>query len=144
MLKKIPPVISPELMKVLMEMGHGEEVCLADGNFPSAGMGKRVVRLDGHGAEEVLEAVLKFFPLDTFVEKPVSLMETVSDDEPKPKIWDDYERIIRNSEEAEAFRGFEMVERFEFYERAKKCFAVVATGETALYANIILKKGVFV
>ncbi len=142
MLKKIPPVISPDLMKVLMEMGHGDEICLADGNFPSENIGKRVVRLDGHGAEQILEAVLKFFPLDTFVERPVMLMQTV--DGSVPEIWGGYRSIIQESEEKKAFTDFEMIERFAFYERAKTCFAVVATGETKLYANIILKKGVVV
>ncbi len=142
MLKKIPSIISPELLHVLMEMGHGDEICLADGNFPAASMGKCVVRLDGHGTEAILRAVLEFFPLDTFVEKPVALMRTVSDNEPQPEIWGKYRWIIETSEEKEAFPGFEMMERFAFYERAKECFAVVATGESALYANIILKKGV--
>lgn len=142
MLKKIPPIISPELLHVLMEMGHGDEICLADGNFPAASMGKRVVRLDGHGAGAILKAILAYFPLDTFVEKPVALMRTVSDTEPQPTIWGSYQRIIEDSEEKAAFSGFDMVERFAFYDRAKDCFAVVATGEGALYANIILKKGV--
>lgn len=142
MLKKIPPVISPELLHVLMEMGHGDELCLGDGNFPSTSMGKRVVRLDGHGTEVILKAILEYFPLDTFVEKPVALMRTVSDTEPQPVIWGSYQKIIEDSEEKKAFSGFDMVERFAFYERAKNCFAVVATGEGALYANIILKKGV--
>lgn len=144
MLKNIPAVISPELMKVLMEMGHGDEICLADGNFPCESFGKRVVRLDGHGAEEVLKAVLKFLPLDTFVDNSVFLMQMVSDEQPKPEIWNKYKSIINESDEAKVFTGFEMIERFAFYERAKKCYAVVATGETALYANIILKKGVVV
>ncbi len=142
MLKKIPSVISPELMKVLMEMGHGDEICLADGNFPAAGIGKRVVRLDGHGIEEILSAVLTFFPLDMFVERPVSLMKTVSESEAQPDIWGKYEQIIKSGEENKAFSEFEMVERFAFYERTKNCYAVVATGETAIYANMILKKGI--
>ena len=144
MLKNIPSVISPELMKVLMEMGHGDEICLADGNFPAASIGKRVVRLDGHGIEEILIAVLKFFPLDTFVERPVSLMKTLSKSEAKPDIWGKYEQIIKSGEENKAFSEFEIVERFAFYERAKNCYAVVATGETAIYANMILKKGIVV
>jgi L-fucose mutarotase len=142
MLKKIPPIISPDLMKVLMEMGHGDEICLADGNFPSESMGKRVVRLDGHGIEEILEAILAFFPLDTFADNSVFLMQTVSEAEPVPQIWSSYRNIIESSEEKAVFDDFGMIERFEFYERAKKCYAVVATGESALYANIVLKKGV--
>lgn len=141
MLKKIPAVLSPELMKVLMEMGHGDEICIADGNFPAETMGKRVVRADGHGAEEILKAILEFLPLDSFVEKPVMLMKTVNENEEQPKIWARYRRIIEESGET-AFSDFEKIERFAFYERAKNCFCVVATGEKALYANIILKKGV--
>jgi L-fucose mutarotase len=144
MLKKIPAIVSPALIKVLMEMGHGDEICLADGNFPSQSMGKRVVRLDGHGTPEILKAILEYFPLDTFVKSPVMLMETVGDNTPQPEIWNEYKQVIEQSEEASAFGEFEMIERFDFYERAKECFAVVATGETALYANIILKKGVVV
>jgi L-fucose mutarotase len=142
MLKKIPTVISPDLMYVLMEMGHGDELCLGDGNFPAVNYGQRVVRLDGHGIEEILPAILEFFPLDNFVEKPVALMKTVNESDPQPVIWESYKKIIESSEEKAVFSGFEMVERFAFYERAKQCFAVVATGESAVYANIILKKGV--
>ena len=144
MLKKIPSVISPELIKVLMEMGHGDELCLADGNFPAAGIGKRIVRLDGHGIEEILSAILEFFPLDTFVECSVSLVKPVSESNRQPGIWGKYEQIINSGEEKKAFSGFEMVERFAFYERAKNCYAVVATGETAIYSNMILKKGIVV
>ena len=144
MLKRIPAIVSPELIKVLMEMGHGDEICLADGNFPSASMGKRVVRLDGHGTPEILKAILEYFPLDTFVQSPVALMETVDSSAPRPQIWDEYARTIKASDEEFAFKEFDMVERFAFYERAKECYAVVATGETALYANIILKKGVVI
>lgn len=144
MLKKIPAIVSPALIKVLMEMGHGDEICLADGNFPSQSMGKRVVRLDGHGTRDILKAILEYFPLDTFTQRPVMLMEMVDEKTPQPKIWGEYRKIIEQSEEGKAFAEFEMIERFAYYERAKECYAVVATGETALYANIILKKGVVV
>ncbi len=140
MLKNIPNVLSPELLKILMEMGHGDELVIADGNFPAASMAKRLIRLDGHGVCEVLSATLKLFPLDTFVEKPVGLMEVVPGDNIQPTIWNDYERIINES--GEPFNSFEFIERFDFYTRARKAFAVVATSESALYANIILKKGV--
>ena len=140
MLKNIPNILSPELLKILMEMGHGDELVIADGNFPAATMAKRLVRLDGHGVPEVLEAVLKLFPLDTYDEKPVSLMEVVYGDNVKPTIWNDYEKIIKES--GESFNSFGFIERFNFYNRAKEAFAVVATSESALYANIILKKGV--
>ena len=140
MLKNIPEVISPELMKALMEMGHGDEIVLADGNFPAASIAQKLLRCDGHGIGEILEAVLKFFPLDRYVERPVALMAVVPGDKTKPTIWEEYRKIIKAS--GEKFSDFEFVERFAFYERAKKAYAVVASGEKALYANIILKKGV--
>lgn len=139
MLKGISPVISPELIKILMEMGHGDEICIGDGNFPAASVGKRLVRLDGHGVTEVLDAILKLFPLDTYVEKPVALMSVVPGDDVDPVIWKEYERVIR---ENEGEKNIEYLERFAFYERARQCYCVIATGESALYANIILKKGV--
>jgi len=140
MLKNIPPILSPELLKVLMEMGHGDEIVLADGNFPAASVAQRLLRCDGHGVPELLEAVLKFFPLDIYVEKPVGLMAVVPGDKTQPTIWETYRTIVRNS--GERFSDFEFIERFAFYERAKKAYAVVATSEKALYANVILKKGV--
>lgn len=140
MLKNIPKIMSPELLMTLMEMGHGDEIVIADGNFPAETIGKRVVRCDGHGVTELLDAVMQFFPLDTYTEKPVMLMEVVKGDPIVPTIWEDYKAII-NKYEPENCK-IEMIERFEFYERAKKAYAVVATGEEAVYANIILKKGV--
>lgn len=140
MLKNIPSIISPELLKILMEMGHGDEIVIGDGNFPAASMAQRLVRLDGHGVNEILDAVLKLMPLDTYVEAPVALMDN-GDAENLPPIWADYKNTV-NVNEGE--KNFELVERFAFYERAKKAYAVVATGETAIYANIILKKGVVI
>ncbi len=142
MLKNIPTILSPDLLKILMEMGHGDEIVVADGNFPSASIAQRLVRLDGHGVPEILEAVLKLFPLDTYVERPVSLMAVTPGDKIQPVIWEEYRKIIQESKEP--FKEFEYVERFAFYERARKAYVVVATGESALYANIILKKGVVV
>ncbi len=139
MLKGISPILSPELLKILMEMGHGDEITIGDGNFPSASIGKRVVRLDGHGVTEILDAILKLFPLDTYVQKPVALMSVVPGDNVEPVIWKDYERVIR---ENEGEREIEFIDRFGFYERARQSYCVIATGESALYANIILKKGV--
>lgn len=140
MLKGIPPIISPELLMVLMEMGHGDEIVLADGNFPAASMAQRLLRADGHGVPELLEAILKLLPLDTYVANPVALMAVVPGDTTKPTIWEDYRKIIAAS--GEKFSEFEFVERFDFYERARGAYAVVATGERALYANVILTKGV--
>lgn len=142
MLKGIPKLISPELMKILMEMGHGDELVISDGNFPAASIAQRLVRADGHNVPEVLDAILRFFPLDPYVEKPVALMEVVPGDTVKTPIWDEYRKVV--GEHAPQFSGFEHVERFAFYERAKNAYAVLATGESALYANIILKKGVVV
>jgi L-fucose mutarotase len=140
MLKGIPSILSPELLKILMEMGHGDEIVLADGNFPAASCAQRLVRADGHGVPELLDAILSLFPLDTFVDRPVSLMAVVPGDPTRPIIWEEYRSIV-NRHESHA-SDFEFVERFAFYERAKKAYAIVATGEKALYANIILKKGV--
>jgi L-fucose mutarotase len=140
MLKNVPPILSPDLMKVLMEMGHGDEVVLADGNFPAASVARRLLRCDGHGVPQLLEAVLKFFPLDVYVDRPVALMSVVPGDDTKPTIWEDYRKIVAAS--GEQFSDFEFVERFAFYERAHRAYAVVATSEKALYANVILKKGV--
>jgi len=142
MLKNIPSILSPELLKVLMEMGHGDELVIADGNFPAASIAQRLIRLDGHEIPRILEAILAFFPLDTYVKLPVGLMAVTPGDPVKPIIWNEYRKIILESKEP--FTEFDYIERFAFYERAKKAYAVVATGESALYANIILKKGVVV
>lgn len=141
MLKNIPSILSPELLKILMEMGHGDELVISDGNFPAASMAQRLVRLDGHGVPEVLEAVLSLMPLDIYVDAPIALMEVVKGDSYVPTIWDTYKKIVV---EKEGDKKIENVERFAFYDRAKQAYAVVATGETSLYANIILKKGVVV
>ena len=138
MLKGIPSVLQPELLKILMEMGHGDEIVIADGNFPGAGIAKKLVRCDGNGVVEILEAVLRFFPLDSFVKAPVTLMAVVQGDDYVPHIQQRYREIIDKNGGA----GIELLERFAFYERAKNAYAVITTGETARYANIILKKGV--
>jgi L-fucose mutarotase len=140
MLKGIPPIISPDLMKVLMEMGHGDEIVLAAANFPAASNAQRLIRCDGHNIPDLLEVILKFMPLDTFVESPVTLMSVVPGDDVNPTIWKDYRSIVRKC--FEGFKDFEFLDRFGFYERARKAYAIVATSELALYPNIILKKGV--
>ena len=143
MLKKVPKILSPELVKVLMEMGHGDEIVLADGNFPAVTCGQRVVRCDGHGVPELLDAILELMPLDVkYSEKPVGLMEVAAGDNYEPVIWNTYKGILARHENPAP--NIEYTERFTFYERAKKAFAVVTTGEEALYANILLKKGVVV
>lgn len=143
MLKGIPGVISPELLYALSQMGHGDELVIADGNFPCHSVGKDaiVVRADGHGVPEILDAVLKLIPLDTYTEKPVALMEVVKGDTcGTPQIWSEYEKIL-NEYEPDC-HNTEYMERFAFYERAKKAYLIIATGEKAIYANILLKKGV--
>ena len=145
MLKGIPPIISPELLKVLCEMGHSDRIVIGDGNFPAETMGKNaiVIRCDGHGVPELLDAILQVFPLDTYVEKPVSLMQVMPGDTVETPIWDTYKEIVAKHDP----RGSEAIgeiERFAFYEETKKAYAVIATGETALYANIMLQKGVVV
>lgn len=137
MLKGIPNIISPELLKILAEMGHGDEIVIGDGNFPGQRINEKCVRCDGHGVPEILEAILKIFPLDTY-QKPVYLMEKVPGDTVETPIWDTYAEIIKPYTDEK----MENIERFEFYERAKNAYAVVMSGESALYANIILKKGV--
>lgn len=143
MLKGISPILSPELLKVLCEMGHGDRIVLSDGNFPIGSMGKdaHVVRLDGHGTAAVLEAILQVFPLDTYVEQPVTLMQVMPGDTVETPIWDEYKAIIA----AHDGRGADTVrhvERFAFYDEARTAYAIIATGEKALYANMILQKGV--
>lgn len=139
MLKKIPKLLSPELVRILLEMGHGDEIVLADANFPGHSLHSRVIRYDGIGIPRLLEAILELLPLDHYAENQAVLMGVVPDDPTVPVIWDTYREIISGFD-AKTVIGQE--ERFAFYERAKSASAVVVTGEEALYGNIILKKGV--
>ena len=139
MLKNIPSIISPELLKILHEMGHSDEIVIGDGNFPAASNAKRLVRADGHGVPELLDAILQLFPLDTYVEAPVMLMQVTPGDDVDPVIWKEYRKIVDKHQDDV---NFEEIERFAFYERARDAYAIVATGESALYANVILKNGV--
>ena len=143
MLKGIPKILSPELLKVLCEMGHSDRLVIADGNFPSESMGKnaKVIRCDGHGVSELLEAILTVFPLDTYVETPVSLMQVMPGDNVETPIWDEYKEIITKHDER-GEKAIGQTERFAFYEETKTAYAIIATGESALYANIMLQKGV--
>lgn len=143
MLKGIPSIISPDLLKALAEMGHGDNLVIADGNFPAESVGKNsiVIRADGHGVPEILDAVLSLIPLDSYVEKPVALMEVVPGDTcGTPEIWNTYKDILNKHEPDNC--EIEMTERFAFYEKAKNAYLIIATGETAIYANIMLQKGV--
>ncbi|RJW27000.1 L-fucose mutarotase [Ruthenibacterium lactatiformans] len=142
MLKGISPLLSPELLKVLCEMGHGDELVIADGNFPAESIGKNaiVIRADGHGVPEMLDAILQLIPLDQYVDQPAALMKVVPGDPVVPVIWDEYRALLKKH--GEDPDKVEMMERFAFYDRAKNAYAVIATGETAIYANVLLKKGV--
>lgn len=138
MLKNIPKALSPELLKILCEMGHGDEIVIADGNFPSSSMNTRVIRADGIHASVILEGILTLMPLDQYDSNNFILMEVVKGDRVVPVIWKEYEEILSRFE---TNAQINKMERFMFYERAKKAYAVIATGEPAQYANIILKKG---
>jgi L-fucose mutarotase len=138
MLKNIPVIISPDLLYSMMKMGHGDELVLADGDFPVETFSNRVVYAYGHEIPPLLEAILRFFPLDPFVERPVAIMAPVDEDVSEPPNWSTYRAILKKNESR--FKDFEYVERFDFYKRAKESFLVVATGEPD--GNLILKKGV--
>ena len=138
MLKNVPKIVSPQLLKILCEMGHGDEIVIADGHFPAETCGQRVVRADGLGGAEMLDAVLSLIPLDTYADENLLLMETTNGD-PTPTIWAKYFEIAQKHDDNMRVGN---VERFAFYERAKKAYAVIATGERAIYANVIIKKGV--
>lgn len=139
MLKGISPLLPPDLLKILMEMGHGDELVIADGNFPAASHAQRIARCDGAGTPALLDAILQLFPLDPFVNQPVALMAVVSGDNYSPDLWPVYKKIIQKHEPQ--FAGFELMERQAFYKRARQAYAIVATSEMARYANLILKKG---
>lgn len=140
MLKGISKLISPELLKVLMEMGHGDELVISDGNFPAAACAKNLIRADGHSVPELLDAILALYPLDNFVEKSVALMELPADNSVKAPIWEEYKKIVKKHDTN--FEDFEYVEHEKFINRSKNAYAIIATGESAIYANIILRKGI--
>ena len=146
MLKNVPAILSPDLLKMLAEMGHGDRICIGDGNFPGATMAKEggavLIRADGHGVPALLDAILQVIPLDAYVDTPVMLMEKMDcDKDLHIPVWDEYKRIVaKYDDRGEAAVG--AYERFEFYEQAKDCYCILQTGETAIYANVILQKGV--
>ena len=146
MLKNIPPILSPELLKVLCEMGHGDRICIGDGNFPGASMAKPnncvLVRADGHGVPELLDAILQVIPLDEYVEHPALIMQVADKDKGlEVPIWDTYKQIVAKHDSRGA-AAFGSVERVAFYEEARNTYCILQSGETAIYANIILQKGV--
>lgn len=138
MLKQISKIISPELLKVLCEMGHGDEIVIADGNFPAASNAKILIRADGMGTSAMLDAILSLFPLDQYDDNNFVLMAKCEGDPADTSIWGEYKEIL-SKYEPDAKISFE--ERFDYYERAKKAYAIIATSEGKQYANIILKKG---
>lgn len=143
MLKNIPNIISPELLFELAKLGHSDEIVIADGNFPCHTMAEKgkVIRADGHGVPELLDAILSLIPLDAYVEKPVALMAVAEGDTcGTPTIWSEYEKIICSHEPV--CNKIEQMERFAFYDRAKRASLIIATSEKAIYANVLLKKGV--
>ena len=140
MLKKIAPVIGPDLIKVLMEMGHTDEIVICDGNMPACTMGKRVVRMDGHNVPEILKAILEIMPLDHMVEKAAAICRW---DGPDAPMWDTYAQRIKESEEADKFQhGFQMLPPAEFNAAVANAYCLITTSEKALAANIILRKGI--
>ena len=138
MLKGLSPLLSPDLLHVLASMGHGDEIVLADANFPAATHAKRLVHMPGTSAPAVLDAVLSVLPLDDFVAQPALTMQVVGDAGARPPVVDDFDAVLRQH----GFGASSALERFAFYERAAKAFAIVATGETRIYGNLMLKKGV--
>ena len=138
MLKNIPNIISPELLKILDEMGHGDEIVIGDSNFPATKNGQRVVRADGIGGVALLDAILSLIPLDPYVQENMFFMETVAGD-PTPTIWPKYEETAKKHDKNVRLGT---IERQAFYKRAAEAFCIVQSGETALYGNIVLKKGV--
>jgi L-fucose mutarotase len=137
MLTGINPVISPELLKILAEMGHGDEIVFGDGNFPAASHAKRLVRADGHRITELLDAILPLFPLDYAVDYAAVLMNKPG--VPEPAVWSRYRETLERYPDGD--KEFVVLHKPEFYERASNAYCVVATGETERFANIIIRKG---
>jgi len=140
MLKGISPLLSPDLLAVLCRMGHGDEIVLADAHFPGESLGVPVVRADGLRVAALLDAILPLFELDSYVDAPVVMMEAVPGDRLEPSVEASYRKAV--DRHAPGAPAIGRVERFAFYERAKHAYAIVMTGETAKYGNVILKKGV--
>jgi len=140
MLRNIPPILSPDLLHSLRAMGHGDEIVIADANFPATALATRCHRLDGVNATDVLAAVLRVMPLDSYVPNPAMVMEVVDDPNAVPTIVAEFQRITLATADNPVTLG--KLERFAFYDRARTAFAIVQTGEARKYGNIILKKGV--
>ncbi len=145
MLKGIPKILTPELLKILCEMGHGDRICIGDGNFPAETIGKdaTVIRMDGNNVPELLSAILEVFPLDTYIDNPAIIMKLMDRDVGliETSIWDEYAEIIAKHDKR-GKAAIASIDRFDFYKEARQCYCVIASGESAVYANIILQKGV--
>ena len=141
MLKGIPDIISPELLKILHEMGHADELVIGDANYPASSTAQRLVRCDGHGLAALLEAILTLFPLDTFVDHPVGIMVPTDPKDPVPAVHAEIRKLVSRFD-GRGEKIVENVERFAFYERARRAYAVVATTERKPYGCVVLKKGV--
>lgn len=139
MLKSIPPILGPDLLYILRAMGHGDEIAIVDANYPGDSAGPRLVRLDGLGAAEVLDAILTLMPLDSFVDEQAICMQVVGSAQKREPVMDDFEAIVKLHEPAMSLSS---MERFAFYERVSSAYAIVQTGERRLYGNILLKKGI--
>jgi L-fucose mutarotase len=139
MLKNLPPILGPDLLYILRAMGHGDEIAIVDANYPADAAGPELVRLDGLSATDVLDAILTVMPLDDFVDEAAICMQVVGNAGQREAIMDEFEALVKRHEPA---MGLSSLERFAFYERVSKGYAIVQTGERRLYGNILLKKGV--
>jgi L-fucose mutarotase len=139
MLKNIPPILGPDLLAILRAMGHGDEIAIVDANYPADSAGPELVRLDGVSATDALDAVLALMPLDDFVDAAAICMQVVGNAGKREPVMDEFERIVRQHEPK---MGLASLERFAFYERVSKGYAIIQTGERRLYGNIVLKKGI--
>lgn len=140
MLRGIPKILPPDLVRDMMMMGHSDFIILADANFPGAAHAKRFIRMDGIMIPQLLEAVLQLFPLDSFVDDPVRLMRNLPT-EPVPAIWETYRRLLARYDRDGAFKDFALIDRLPFYQEAERAYVIVQTGDESRYGNIILQKG---
>ncbi|MCI7740439.1 MAG: RbsD/FucU family protein [Lachnospiraceae bacterium] len=143
MLRNIPKILPPDLVKYMMEMGHSDYIVIADAGFPGTAHAKRIVRMDSVEIPELLEAILPLFPLDYFVNDSVRLMKKL-DHEPEVTIWEVYRKLLEKYDQDNAFKEFTYLDRLDFYKDAEGAYVVVQTGDTSRYGNIILQKGVCV
>ena len=139
MLKNIPPILGPDLLGILRAMGHGDEIAIVDANYPADSAGPALIRLDGISATDVLDAILTLMPLDDFVDEAAICMQVVGNAGKRESVMDEFETIVRRHEPK---MGLASLERFAFYERVSRGYAIIQTGERRLYGNILLKKGI--